>query len=162
MQTPEPLLKPSTYRPEFAEEARKIALMRATDEALARHFRISLTTLHEWLVSVPEFARAIRYGRNLGDADVVDRFRQIAMGCFPEVVTRRVGAEEEPLTYTRYRPPNRAARNFWLANRRPGEWHQKVEIEPEPDHVSARKLTHCELKRLITEFAAAQGSAADG
>jgi hypothetical protein len=162
MQNHEPLLTPAGYRPEFAEKARKWALMRATDEDLARLFGIPLATLHEWSASVPEFARAVEYGRKEGDTHVVERFRQIAMGCFPEVVTRLAGAEKEPLTYTRFRPPNRAARNFWRANRRPGEWCQKVEIEPESGHDGVRQLTRSELKRLITECAAARGSAVDG
>ena len=35
MQPPEPTPIPPTYLPDPAEEARKLALMRATDEALA-------------------------------------------------------------------------------------------------------------------------------
>ena len=121
MLEPEPMSMPPSYRPEFADEARKLALAGATDKEMAWFFRIPLATLNEWLASVPEFAQAVRYGRTLGDADVVDRFRQIAMGCFPEVVTRPVGAKKEPLTYVRYRPPNKAARKFWLKNRQPGQ-----------------------------------------
>ena len=153
---------PRPYRPEFAEEARKLALAGATDKEMAWHFEVPLATLHDWLASVPEFAQAVRYGRTLGDADVVDRFRQLAMGCFPEVVTRPVGADKEPLTYIRHRPPNRAARNFWLENRLPDECRHKAEIAPDPSRDSVRELTRSELQRHITGLAATQGFAADG
>ena len=111
---------------------------------------------------MPEFAKAVEYGRTLGDADVVDGFRQIAMGCFPEVVTIAVGAEKEPLTYIRHRPPNGAARNFWLRNRLPGECRQKAEIVPDRSRGSVRRRTRSGLQRLIAGLAAAEGLAEDG
>jgi hypothetical protein len=126
MQSPESLPVPSTYRPEFAEEARKLALAQTSDEALARYFEIPLATLHEWLEAVPEFARAVHSGRKLGDVDVVERFRQSAMGVVP----------------------NKTARAFWLANRLPGEWRAKIEIEAEPSHEYARHIPRPELERL--------------
>ena len=121
MHEPGSMSMPPSYRLEFAEVARKLALAGATDRQMAWYFEVPLATKHDWLASVPELVQAVQYGRTLGDADVVDRFRQLAMGCFPKVVTRSVGSEKEPLTCIRYRPPHRAARNFWLKNRLPGE-----------------------------------------
>ena len=57
MQTPEPLPRPPTCRPELAEEARMLALARDSDEDLVRSFEIPLATLHQWLESVPEFTQ---------------------------------------------------------------------------------------------------------
>ncbi len=161
MHSSESTSSPPIYQPDFAEDARKLALMGATDQEVAWHFKVPIGTLHDWLASVPEFAQAVQYGRTSGDADVVEAFRQIATGCFPEVVTNPIGAEKEPLTYIRHRPPNRHARNFWLMNRRPSEWSQKAEIESDPRQGSVRQLTHSEPRRLITGLATAQGSAAD-
>jgi hypothetical protein len=158
----QPLTKPAGYRPEFAEKARKWALMRATDEDLAWLFGIPLTTLHEWLASVPEFAAAVRHGRDLGDAEVIDSFHQLATGCFPEVVVRSVGPDGAHMTYTRYRPPHRGARNFWQLNRLPGEQCRKVEIEAGRTEGEPRHLTRSELERKIAELTAARGPAADG
>lgn len=45
MQSPEPLAVPSANRPEFAEEARRLALARTSDENLTRYFEIPLVTL---------------------------------------------------------------------------------------------------------------------
>ena len=127
--------------PEYAEEARKWALMRATDEDLARHFEIPLETLHEWRAAVPEFAKAVRYGRKMGDADVVDRFHQNCLGFSHEAekIFRPLAAGEEPVraTYTKHYPPNTSAGKFWLVNRLPGEWRMKVEIEAKLSHGNA-------------------------
>jgi hypothetical protein len=162
MHKPELMTMPPGYRREFAEVARKLALAGATDKEMTWHFEVPLATLHDWLALVPEFAQAIRYGRTLGDADVVDAFRQMATGCFPEVVTRPAGAKKELLTYIRHRPPNRHARNFWLMNHPTGAWSQKAGIEPNPSRGSMKQLTRSELQRLIPGLAAVQGSAADG
>jgi hypothetical protein len=112
----QPPTRPAGYRPEFAEEARKSALMGATDEDLARHFGIPLATLRDGAL----------------------------------------------MTYTRYRPPHRAARNFWQLNRMPGEQRRKVEIEARRREGEPRHLARSELERQIARIPAARGSAADG
>lgn len=162
MSESESMSMPPGYRAEFAEEARKLALVGATDKEMAWHFEVPLETLHDWLASVSEFAQAVQYGRTLGDADVVEGFRQIAMGCFPEMVTRLVSAKKEFLTCIRHRPSNKAARSFWLMNRLPSEWCHRAEMEPDPDRGSVTKLTRSELQRLITGTTATPESATDG
>jgi hypothetical protein len=166
MQPPELLPSPPTYDPEFAEEARKCALARASDEALARHFEIPLATFHEWLASVPEFARAVRYGRKLGDIDMVDRLHKNGMGfTHPAVkIFRPLKAEEEPLCvpYTQHHRPDTPAGKFWLVNRLPDQWRLKVEIEVKPSHDNVRNLPNPQLDRLIVELAAGRASAAQG
>ncbi len=156
MHLPEALSILAAYRPEFAEEVRKVALMRATDQALARHFGIPLATLDEWLASVPEFARAARYGGNLADADIVDRFHRIAMGRVHKVVKKPAGARKEVLTDVRHRPPSRSARSFWLANRLAGAWCRRSEVDAEPRRGIPRGSTGAELSRVIAACVAAR------
>ncbi len=166
MQPPEPLSSPPTCRPEFAEEARKFALAAASDEALARHFGIPLPTLHEWIATVPEFARAVRTGRKLGDVDLVDRFHQNGMGfTHPAVKIFRPfkSGEEAPcVPYTQHHRPNTPAGIFWLVNRMPDQWRQKVVIEEKPSHDNLRKLTQDQLDRLTVELSAARAGAPEG
>jgi hypothetical protein len=157
-----PAPTPAAYRPEFAEEARKWALMRATDEVLAGHFEVPLATLREWLETVPAFAQAVRSGRKMGDADVVDRYHKNAMGYAHDAVKifRPVGTGE-PLcvTYTRHYPPHEPAGKFWLINRLPGEWRLKVEIETSQSDADPGKLSRPELNRRIAALSAARGFA---
>lgn len=166
MQPSDPLPKQSTYRPEFAEEARKRALMRASDEDLAQHFDIPLATFNEWRATIPEFAEAVRYGRKMGDADVVDGLNQAAAGFSCEVVKifRPFAASEEPIRagYMQHRPPHTPAGIFWLINRLPNDWQQKVVIEAKPSAENVRKLTRPELNRHIAALLPAGGPAAAG
>ncbi len=154
------------YHPTYAEEARKLALMRATDEDLAQHFDIPLSTLNEWRATIPEFAEAVRYGRKMGDADVVDGLHQGAAGfsCEAVKIFRPFAAGEEPIRagYLQHRPPHTPAGIFWLVNRLPGEWRQKVVIEATPSPEDARKLTRPELNRHLAALLAARGPAAEG
>ena len=110
--------------------------------------------------AIPEFARTVRYGRTLADADVVDRLRQSAMGFFQEVVKRPVGAKKKPVRSIRYRPPNRAALNFWRANR-PGESCDDVEIEAEPRDDTPSRLADSAFKRFMAGFTTARGPTSD-
>ena len=166
MQPSEPISLPPTYRPHYAEEARKLALMRATDEDLAQHFDIPLATLNEWRATIPDFAEAVRYGRKMGDADVVDGLHQAASGFSCEVVKifRPFAAGEEPIRAgtIQHRPPHTPACIFWLVNRLPQDWRHKVVIEATPSPQDARKLTRSELNRHIATLLSAGGLAAAG
>ena len=166
MQPTEPVPIPPTYLPKYAEEARKRALMRATDEDLAHHFDIPLATLSEWLATIPDFADAVREGRKMGDADVVDGVHQNAAGfsCEAVKIFRPFAAGEEPIRagYILHRPPHTPAGIFWLINRLPDDWRQKVVIEAKPSAADAKKLPRAELNRQIAALLHAGGPAAEG
>ena len=166
MESTESLPISPIYRPKYAEEARKRALMRATDEDLAQHFDIPLATFNEWRATIPEFAEAVRYGRKMGDADVVDGLNQNAAGfsCEAVKIFRPFAPGEEPIRagYIQHRPPHTPAGIFWLVNRLPDEWRQKVVIETKLRPEDAPKLPRPELNRHIAELLSARGPAAAG
>ena len=148
------------YRYEYAEEARKLALMRLSDEELAQHFEVSPETFRDWLAAEPELARAVRYGRKLGDADVVDAFHRNATGYSHEAVkVLKPAGQDQPVTvtYTKHYPPNTAAGKFWLCNRLPEQWRMKVEIEAMPKAEDVGALDRSDLNRLIAQLAQARG-----
>ena len=148
------------YRYEYAEEARKLALMRLSDEELAQHFEVSLETFRDWMANEPDLARAVRYGRKLGDADVVDAFHQNATGYSHEAVkVLKPAGQDQPVTvtYTKHYPPNTAAGKFWLCNRLPEQWRMKVEIEAMPKAEDVGTLARSDLNRLIAQLAQARG-----
>ena len=119
----------SSYQAEFAEQARKLCLLRgADDEEVARFFDVPPATLQEWLTSVPEFAVAVRAGRTLADADVADRLWRRAMGYSHDAV--RIFSHQGKaleVAYTEHYPPDTAACQFWLKSRQPERWREKIE-----------------------------------
>ena len=166
MESTEFLAISPTYHPKYAEEARKRALMRATDEDLAQHFDIPLATFNEWRATIPDFAEAVRYGRKMGDADIVDGLHQAGAGFSCEVVKifRPFAAGEEPICagYIQHRPPHTPAGIFWLVNRLPNEWRHKVVIETKPSPEDAPKLPRRELNRHLADLLSARRLAAAG
>lgn len=114
----------SSYRAEYAEQARKLCLLLgADDQELARFFDVPPDTLLGWLAAVPEFAAAVRAGRTLADADVADRLWRRAMGYTHDAV--RIFSHQGKaleVAYTEHYPPDTAACLFWLKSRQPERW----------------------------------------
>ena len=123
------VVPPSSYRDEFAEQARKLCLLLgADDHELARFFDVPPATLQEWLASVAEFAAAVRTGRTLADADVADRLWRRAIG-YSHGAVRIFSHQGKALevAYTEHYPPDTTACLFWLKSRQPDRWREGSE-----------------------------------
>jgi hypothetical protein len=95
-----------TYREEFAEQARKLCLLLgATDVHLANFFETTDRTIRAWKKKYPEFAAAVEKGKTIADLEVVN-----------SLYNRAVGGSE-------------VACFFWLKNRRPVEWRDRLNHE---------------------------------
>jgi hypothetical protein len=57
--------RPSLYREEYAEQARKLCLLGATDQELADFFEIDVRTIYDWKRTKPDFSQAIMRGKIL-------------------------------------------------------------------------------------------------
>ena len=117
-----------------------------TDAQIAQKIGISLSTYYEWQNKYPEFSEAIKKGKAPVDIQVENALLKRALGYdYEEVITE---VEEIPTgkgpdgqqiirqkkhirKVTRHVPPEVAAQIFWLKNRRPGRWRDKVETVPE-------------------------------
>lgn len=139
--------RPSLYKPEFAELARKFCCLGATDADLARFLDVSEATINTWKLEHPEFLESIKAGKEQADAEVATKLFHRAMGYeHPEDDIRTVaqggnGGSEIVVTPTikRY-PPDTAAAIFWLKNRRPDLWRDKVHQEISVDQTLAERL----------------------
>lgn len=124
----------SRYRPEFAEQARKLCLLGATDKELADFFEVAESTVHKWKHDHPAFSESIRAGKVIADAEVADSLFKRATGEYVQLeklvkVKGEDGQEKfEAVRYKGYIPgdPNAAFR--WLLNRRRQNWADKTEM----------------------------------
>ncbi|EKD5498886.1 terminase [Pseudomonas aeruginosa] len=122
--------RPTKYKPEYIKTARALAKLGATNAEMAEAFGVSLSTFNLWKVQHEAFSDAIKIGKDVADARVVDALYHRAMG-FSHVDTDiRVvdGAIVETPIVKHYAPDTTAA-IFWLKNRRPDEWRDKQELE---------------------------------
>src|SRR5215510_2695976 len=116
---------------DHADLARKFCMLGAADDDLARLLEVPRETIDVWLAEVPEFAAAVRAGRDVADATVAERLYARAIGYSYEAVTIfNNKGEIVREVYTEHYPPDVQACIFWLRVRRP-EWRDKAGGETE-------------------------------
>lgn len=132
--------RPSSFKPDFVEQAEKLARFGMTDEQMAEVFDVSQQTLNAWKKAHPEFLEALKKGKHLSDAEVVQSLYRRAVGySHPEDDIRTVslpdgGGSEIIITPTiKHYPPDTTACIFWLKNRQPEKWREKREVETSED-----------------------------
>lgn len=120
--------RPSQYREEFDEQARKLCMMGATDKQLAAFFEVSEQTVNAWKVQHPSFFESLKAGKILADAEVAHSLYRRAIGySHPEDDIKSVGGEIIITPTTKHYPPDSTAMIFWLKNRQPEKWRAQPE-----------------------------------
>jgi hypothetical protein len=118
--------RPSSYKPEFAEQATKLCLLGATDEDLADFFKVSIRTIANWKTDREEFLQALKAGKDQADDRVERSLYQRAVGYTFDAV--HFSSFRGKVTATEFRQhvaPDVVAQIFWLKNRRPDAWRDK-------------------------------------
>lgn len=122
-----PAGRPSKYKPEFVAQAEKLCKLGATDAEIADFFEIDIRTLYRWKGEYEAFCHALKVGKVEADERIERSLFSRAIGYEHEEVDIRVIDKEIVQTPIRkYYPPDTTAAIFWLKNRRPAEWRDKV------------------------------------
>lgn len=122
--------RPTKYQEQYAEQARKLCLLGATDKELADFFEVAEDTIHEWKKVHSEFSESVKRGKTQADADVADRLYQRAMGFeHPEVDIRVVAGSIVQTPIRKIYAPDPTAAIFWLKNRQRAKWRDKLDHE---------------------------------
>lgn len=125
-----PVGRPSDYRPEYAEQARKLCLLGATDKKMADFFGVSEQTLNAWKSAHPEFLESITRGKEIADAEIAEALFHRAKGYkHPAVKIMSVNGAVVHEDYVEHYPPDTQAASLWLRNRQPELWRDKVQTE---------------------------------
>ena len=123
--------RPSLYREEFGEQARKLCLLGATDQELAEFFEIDVRTVYDWRRTKPEFSQAIARGKIFADAQVAAKLYERACGYVVNATKlyRQDDGSVLRVPFTIEHPPDTKAASLWLRNRQPRLWRDKHEID---------------------------------
>jgi len=122
-----PAGRPSKYKPEYAEQAYKLALLGATDKEMADFFGVSEQTLNAWKQQHPKFFESLNEGKIVADAKVAQRLYTRAIGYKVEEETYEDGVLKK--TVVKEVVPDVTAAIFWLKNRQRDKWRDKHEID---------------------------------
>ncbi|MDE2389257.1 MAG: helix-turn-helix domain-containing protein [Betaproteobacteria bacterium] len=124
--------RPTAYKSEYTEQAYNYCLLGATDVQLAEFFSVTESTINLWKKKQPEFANALKRGKMLADARVVHSLFKRANGySHPETHINFHEGKIVQSEITKHYPPDTTACIFWLKNRQPKYWRDKVEIKEE-------------------------------
>jgi hypothetical protein len=136
------------WRPEYADMARRFCLLGATNDDLAGCFEVSTATISHWMAGKPEFAKAVKSGREIADSIVAEKLWSIANGYShkAEKIMQFQG-EVIRVEYTEHYPPNAVACIFWLKNRQRGKWKDRFDHDVRKI-TSIQDLTDEELEAL--------------
>ncbi|MES2452861.1 MAG: transposase [Pseudomonadota bacterium] len=122
--------RPTAYRPEYAEIARKAYANGATAEEVADLLEIDISTFYRWRSKHEAFAGACVTGKHLADEHVVNSLHQRACG-YDYIAERLFMPAHAPGPivgrYTRRVLADPRAALQWLRIRRPDEWRIPVE-----------------------------------
>jgi hypothetical protein len=144
------MARPSKYKPEFVAQAEKLCKLGATDLEIADFFEIDVRTLHRWKAEHDEFCHALKVGKAQADERVERSLFSRANGYeHDEVDIRVVGGEIIQTPIRKFYPPDTTACIFWLKNRKPAEWRDKVDQTVSgPDGGPIRQISRIEIVSL--------------
>lgn len=143
----------SKYKPEFADQARKLCLLGATDEEMADFFGVVSATIYNWQNKYPAFLEAIRAGKVKADAEVAHSLYKRATGEHIQleklVKVVKDGEESyEAVRYQSYLPGDPQAAYKWLLNRRRQDWTDRASVEHTVSADLAAIIQSARLRRL--------------
>lgn len=125
--------RPTDYKKEYVELVFNYCLLGAKNTQLAEIFEITEITLHNWMKTHPQFFNAIKAGRAEADAKVTSSLYRKALGYERDEIELKVvscgngTSEVEKVKIKKFYPPDTTAAIFWLKNRRPKDWRDRVE-----------------------------------
>ncbi len=122
--------RPTLFNPKFVDQARRLTALGATDQEIADFFGVDVRTIYRWKDSADEFCQALKVGKAELDERVKRSLFWRAVGYeHDEVDIRVVNGEVVQTPLRKFYAPDTTACIFWLKNRQPREWRDKVEHE---------------------------------
>ena len=126
--------RPSKYDDKYAEQARKLCALGATDTELADFFEVAVSTLNLWKVEHPAFSESLKVGKAPADERVkMSLFHRATGYSHPEDDIRVIENQIVVTPTIKHYPPDTTACIFWLKNRLPEEFRASPEDMPKGD-----------------------------
>ena len=121
----------SRFRAEYYELVFNYCLLGATMDEVAMFLGIPRQTIDHWAVDDELFNSAVKSGREQADARVAGSIYRRALGYSHPAV--KIFCDKEgsvtEVPYVQHYPPDSTAAMFWLKNRQPEKWKEKVSTE---------------------------------
>lgn len=122
--------RPTPYKAEYSEQAFKLCLLGATDKDLADFFDVTETTINNWKIKHSVFFESIKKGKVVADSEIASKLFQRAKGYEHKGIDiKMIKGKIVKTPIIKHFPPDVTAAIFWLKNRSPKNWRDKVDTE---------------------------------
>jgi hypothetical protein len=121
--------RPVEYQPKFADIARAMAKLGATDHEIAEELGVVTSTVWRWRSKHPDFCSALLEGKEAFDDRIERSLAQKAAGyTFHTEKVMQFEGQVIRADIVEHIPPDVGAIKLWLSNRRPDKWREKQEV----------------------------------
>lgn len=155
---------PALYQTTYVKEARDLCSRGAGESDLARHFKCSIWDIRLWKAVHKDFAAAVKVGADCADDKVTMSLYERACGCEVEEIREAPGKDgsiRKTIT-RRWIPGDPGAAQYWLENRRPDLWQNRVAIDHTVSNADVRDISTAELLRIARSGSAGDTKPASG
>jgi hypothetical protein len=123
--------RPTKFHNKLLPLTRKLAKIAATEGEIAEALGIDYVTYRRWQAEYPQFAKALERGKAQQNKRVKLALYHRAVGFTHDAVKIFKSSDDTPIIvpYQEYLPPDTNAAQFWLKNRQPDQWRDKIDIE---------------------------------
>ncbi|MFW6120259.1 MAG: hypothetical protein ACOC80_05090 [Petrotogales bacterium] len=115
----------------LVERVYRLALLGLTNEEISVAFGVHPRTINRWMEYHPEFAKAIRLGREEADSKVAECLYKKAVGYKKKEIYIALSKDGEIVEheYEKEMVPDTTAQIFWLKNRQKEKWADVWKME---------------------------------
>lgn len=125
-----------------------------TDEQIAKNIGINRTTLYDWKKKEVNIADALKKGKEIVDFEVENALLKKALGYTITLNKQKVTKDGYVVDITEevHIPPDTTAQIFWLKNRKPNTWKDKVETDEDREAVANASQVIAKIRKVAQEY----------
>ena len=121
-----------------------------TDEQIAKNIGIATSTFYEWKKKELEFSEALKKGKEVIDFEVENALLKRALGYEYEEETYENGILTKKVK--KHVAPDTTAQIFWLKNRKPNNWKDRIETDEDKEAVANASQVIAKIRKVAQEY----------
>ena len=121
-----------------------------TQQQIADNLGINVDTLIEYKKKYTDFSEALKKGKEVVDIEVENALLKRALGYKYDEVTYENGVETKRVT--KEVQPDTTAQIFWLKNRKPNNWKDRIETDEDKEAVANASQVIAKIRKVAQEY----------
>lgn len=125
-----------------------------TDEQIAKNIGINRTTLYDWKKKEVNIADALKKGKEVIDFEVENALLKKALGY--TITIKEEKLDKDGCVHTLEKdvhiPGDTTAQIFWLKNRKPNNWKDRVETDEDKEAVANASQVIAKIRKVAQEY----------